>query len=62
MVFFWSTDVAFRKFGEHCGKKDAAIMTNPGSENAQHPLVISGITMEGVADGQKVYIHSPRIG
>ncbi|XP_038045747.1 fibrocystin-L-like [Patiria miniata] len=55
-------NVAFRGFGTHCGKTDVAIMTNPGSQNAQHPLTTSGITMEDVADGQRLYIHHPSIG
>ena len=53
--------MAFRSFGEHCGATDVAIMTNPFSENAQHPMVTSAINMDVASDQHKVYIHRPNL-
>ncbi|XP_022094388.1 fibrocystin-L-like [Acanthaster planci] len=55
-------NVVFRGFGQHCKRTDAAIMTNPGSQNAMHPLITSGIKMEEVAEERKIFIHHPSLG
>ncbi|XP_038070546.1 fibrocystin-L-like isoform X1 [Patiria miniata] len=55
-------NVHFRGFGEHCGRTDAMIMTNPKSEDASHPMELSGITMTDVAEAQKVFINRPNVG
>ncbi|XP_022097673.1 fibrocystin-L-like isoform X1 [Acanthaster planci] len=55
-------NVDFRSFGEHCGKTDAMIVTNAASEDALHPIEISGITMTNVDEARKVFLHRPNVG
>ncbi len=61
----WVTNVTFRNFESYCGdtKKDVLFITNPSSEDANHPVYLRNITEQGGNNGSlKVYIHPPRIG
>ncbi len=60
----WVTNVTFRNFESYCGdtKKDVLFITNPSSEDANHPVYLRSITEQGGNNGSlKVYIHPPRI-
>ena len=60
-------NVTFGNFEQNCGHRDAALMTNRFSEDANHPLILEQITHTTDTGGQvdessKVYIHKPNIG
>jgi len=58
------TNVTFMNFDAHCdnGEKDVLLMTNPSSEDANHPVYLSGITDFACPNESKVYLHPPNIG
>ena len=60
------TNVTFMNFGLHCNndtKRDVLFITNPSSEDANHPVYLRDITESGSTNGSlKVYIHPPSIG
>ena len=63
-------NVTFVNFGSHCEgrKRDVVLITNPNSEDANHPVHLKSIkcigetTSSGTIDARyKVYIHTPNI-
>ena len=58
-------EVIFAYFEENCDHKDAAIMTNPNSEDANHPIRFQQISflddVGPVDERTKVFIHDPRV-
>ncbi|CAH1775752.1 unnamed protein product [Owenia fusiformis] len=56
-------DNTFISYKGRCGKKDdIAIMTNPSSEDAQHPITATGSKFVDVTVDNKLYIHRPSLG
>ena len=56
-------NVTFCKFGQHCGNmEEVALMTNPNSEDCQHPVELSSITLLDVEEESKFFNHNPKLG
>ena len=52
--------VTFINFTQACGgKNDATIITNPRSEDANHPLHLESITFINVHDDSRLYVNTP---
>ena len=59
------TNLTFMNFELHCNdnKRDVLFITNPSSEDANHPVYLRDITESGSTNGSlKVFIHPPSIG
>ena len=53
------SNVTFCHFGTHCGLREAAIITNPSSEDCQHPLWTEDVHFEDGTGNAKFYNHNP---
>ena len=55
--------VSFVDFIEHCdGMKDVALMANPQSEDANHPVHLSGISLQNIEEDRKFFNREPILG
>jgi len=57
------TNVSFVNFQRHCNsRKDVLFITNPSSEDVNHPVYTTRIRESGNTNGNlKIYIHPPKI-
>lgn len=56
-------DVTFEHYtSDGAGSTDFAISTNKDQDNFQHPVYVSGLTLNDVDITSKVYYHEPNIG
>ena len=53
------SNVTFCHFGTHCGLREAAIITDPSSEDCQHPLWTEDVHFEDGTGNAKFYNHNP---
>ena len=44
------------------GSSDFAISTNKKNDDMQHPVYVSGLTLNDVENTSKVYFHQPNLG
>ena len=58
------TNVTFMNFDcrSDSGEEDVLLMTNPSSEDANHPVYLSGIADSLCTNKSKLFIHRPSIG
>ena len=60
---FLLPDVTFENFGVECGScRDYMISTSPGNEDGQHPVEVTGLTLNNVDEDSKLFFHRPSIG
>ena len=48
-------------FNSQCGARNYFISTNKFNDDGQHPVMVKNITMYGVDDSSKVWIHRPNL-
>lgn len=51
----------FAYFGTKCGKTDVIIMSNPGNDDGQHPIIIKNTNLYTVNTASKIFLHRPNI-
>ncbi len=56
-------NVTFCNFGLYCGDmREIALMTNPNSEDCQHPVELSSSTLVDIDEESKFFNHNPKLG
>ena len=59
---FLLPDVTFENFGVKCGsRRDYMISTSPGNEDGQHPVEVTGLTLNNVDEDSKLFFHRPSV-
>lgn len=56
------SDTTFVSYKNVCsGEANVMFMTNPESEDLQHPIEVSRLTLVNSTEDQKVFIHRPDV-
>ena len=59
---FLLPDTTFENFGVKCGsRRDYMIFTSPGNEDGQHPVEVTGLTLNNVDEDSKLFFHRPSV-